>query len=527
MFSSFPDQLPSPTDSALFIVIGSGIAGLFTALELSKTGRVILITKTTLNESNTTYAQGGVAAAIGINDSPELHYQDTMMAGAGLCDSAAVLAVVYEGPQRIKQLIDFGVPFDRENGTISLAREAAHSRRRIIHAGDATGRAISQTLITKVLADKNITFYQDHFGLALVTNDSTCTGIVTACEGQFHLFLGSAILLCTGGLGQIYSKTTNPSVATGDGIALAHNAGAVLKDLEFIQFHPTALYAPPAPPFLISEAVRGEGAILLNAAGERFMPNYHPLAELAPRDIVARSIFTEIQKTNHPSVFLDLSKIGPTNIKIRFPYIHEKCLEFGLDITTTPIPVAPAAHYTMGGVASDLWGHTSLPGLYVAGEVAATGLHGANRLASNSLLEGLVFGGRVADELKRQTLALPKYDSKLNAHYPPLLTDYASSAADYAALHSLADNYLGIVRHQDGLEKAKTLLNSRLHTPQSFALDPGYFELQNMYHLTELLIKAAITRTESRGGHFRSDFPTPQNEWRKHILFQNNSMEVT
>ena len=321
MLHSFPEQLPPLLDSAPIIIAGGGIAGLYAALLLSKQYRVILITKTVLPESNTHYAQGGIAAAIGLNDSPEYHYQDTIMAGAGLCDPEAVLALVYDGLSRVKHLIALGTPFDRIQAEISLTREAAHSRRRILHAnGDATGKAISNTLINHI-RNSNIIVYENTFALALVTKQSRCQGLAVIHQGNIRLLSGAAVILCTGGLGQIYSKTTNPPVATGDGMALAYNAGAALRDMEFIQFHPTALYLPPAPPFLISESVRGEGAILLNHHGERFMTRYHTLGELAPRDVVARAIFAELQQEKNPNVYLDLSQIEPTVIMTRFPNI--------------------------------------------------------------------------------------------------------------------------------------------------------------------------------------------------------------
>lgn len=525
MLSSFPSHQPSIVDSAHFIVIGSGIAGLYSALELSKIGSVILITKSTLAESNTSYAQGGIASALDTHDSPELHYQDTIMAGAGLCNSEAVLALVYDGPKRVKHLIELGVPFDRDqDNQISLTREAAHSRRRILHAdGDATGREISKTLIAKV-RQSNIKVYENCYSLALATNaNKQCRGVVVILKGELKLFLTSAVILCTGGLGQIYGKTTNPSIATGDGMALAYNTGAALRDLEFIQFHPTALYLPPAPPFLISETVRGEGAILLNSKGQRFMPDYHPLAELAPRDIVARAIFAEIQRCGTPSVFLDLSKLPPSLIKERFPNIYETCLNYGLDITTNLIPVAPAAHYVMGGVVTNLQGQTSVSGLFAAGEVAATGVHGANRLASNSLLEGLVFAGRIADYLSKNPLANGVTTDQLQLHYPQLLTDYDSLEQDLQFLHEIMDRYLGIVRTETDLVKALNLIKKR-HTNivNHFELNPAYFELQNMYALAQLMLKSALTRVESRGGHFRSDYPNPENDWRKHIVFKKS-----
>jgi L-aspartate oxidase len=526
MLKVFPTNPPPLLDAAPFIVIGSGIAGLYSALELSKTGRVILITKASIAQSNTYYAQGGIASAIGLNDSPEFHYQDTIMAGAGLCNSEAVLALVYEGLNRVKHLIKLGVPFDQKQGELSLTREAAHGRRRILHAdGDATGRAISQTLI-ELVRKSNITIYEEHFALALVTRDDQCCGVVTVNNQQLHLILGTAVILCSGGIGQLYGKTTNPSIATGDGMMLAYQAGAVLRDLEFIQFHPTALFLPPAPPFLISESVRGEGALLLNISGERFMPRYHQLAELAPRDIVARAIFKEIQREGISNVFLDLSKIEPDLIKSRFPNIYDTCLNYGLDIASEPIPVAPAAHYIMGGVMTDLYGLTSIPGLFAAGEVAVTGVHGANRLASNSLLEGLVFSGRIANHLKTQPLNLSVETNNLKIYYPDLQLEYDALQSGLVSLHQITDRYLGIIRDEQGLEEAERLLTPSPLRKLEFELNPDFFELQNMSQLAAMIAKAARIRKESRGGHFRSDFPTPDQNWRKHIHFHNNEIEV-
>lgn len=528
MHTSFPTRLPDLADSAAYIIIGSGVAGLYTALELSRTQRVILITKAAITESNTSYAQGGIASALGVQDSPQLHYEDTIMAGAGLCNPEAVLTLVHEGPGQVRNLIRLGTPFDRTaSGEISLTREAAHSRPRILHAdGDATGREISKSLIAKVRSNSNITIYEEHFACALVTQGERCCGVVTLHQGRFNLFLSSALVLCTGGLGQIYGKTTNPAIATGDGMMLAYHAGAALRDLEFIQFHPTALVLPPAPPFLISETVRGEGAILLNQAGERFMPRYHSLAELAPRDVVARAIFSEISQSGAASVYLDLSGIPKTTIRNRFPNIYETCLKYGLDIVSQPIPVAPAAHYMMGGVVTDLSGRTGIPGLYAAGEVAATGVHGANRLASNSLLEGLVFGSRAAADIQQTSAPVPEITAELKVHYPPLYTDYSHLSEDLNRLRQLMDQHLGIVRCATGMEKAlEHLERFRVAAPTPVpAL--AYLELQNMIDLAKLMFKAALTRTESRGGHFRSDCPEPANHWRKHISFANSTMEV-
>lgn len=527
MLSTYPNNLPPLTDTATCIVVGSGIAGLSLALKLSQRYSVIIVTKSTLEQSNTNYAQGGIASALEPYDSPELHYQDTIMAGAGLCDSQAVLSLVYDGPERVRELIKLGVPFDRNaNNKISMSREAAHSRRRILHAdGDATGREIAKTLIQQVKENPNITIYENHFVLSLVSQADRCCGIIALHHGQTKLILGGAVALCTGGIGQIYSSTTNPFVATGDGMALAYNAGAALQDMEFLQFHPTALSLAGAPPFLISEAVRGEGAILLNRTGHRFMPEYHPLAELAPRDVVARSIFAEIQKGASP-VYLDLSQIEPATVRTRFPNIYETCLNYGLDISVNPIPVAPAAHYVMGGVATDLFGRTNLPGLFAAGETACTGVHGANRLASNSLLEGLVFGNQIAEYIIKHPVSISEAITDLQTYYPPLYTEATNLDKSLARLHHLTDNYLGIVRDQSGLTTAQQLLKEQTGNHQGFSWDPAFFELQNMYGLASLMFQAALTRTESRGGHYRSDYPDPQNTWQKHIIFINSRMEV-
>lgn len=526
MQTNFPANPPPLTDRAPYLVIGSGIAGLYTALELSNSGPVILIAKSELSESNTTYAQGGIAAAIGNHDSPELHYQDTIMAGAGLCVSDSVLTLVHEGPNRVRHLIDLGVPFDRSENELALTREAAHSRRRILHAdGDATGREVTRSLISKVQA-ADIRIYEDHFVLALVKHQGKCCGVITINNDDYHFFLTGAVILCTGGLGQIYGKTTNPKIATGDGIALAYYAGAVLRDLEFIQFHPTALYLPPAPPFLISESVRGEGAILLNHKGVPFMSDYHPLAELAPRDIVARAIFTEIKKNGNDCVYLDLARIGASTVRGRFPNIYNKCASYGLDITAEPIPVAPTAHYAMGGVATDLYGRTNISCLYAAGEVSNTGVHGANRLASNSLLEGLVFGGRIAEHLQKLSIGIPEPHQEFEICYPKLYTCFESTESDLTKLHQITGHDLGIIREQNGLSEAYNLLNLEPLSHPNFHLKPNYFELQNMYLIAKLVAKAALARTESRGGHYRSDYPKPKANWRKHIELFGENMEV-
>jgi L-aspartate oxidase len=378
-----------------YIIIGSGIAGLFTALQAAQHGQVLVITKAALAESNTRYAQGGIAAAIGIADSPQLHYEDTLLAGAGLCDPAAVRVLTDEAPARIYDLIRLGVQFDTDSGGIALGLEAAHQARRILHAGgDATGRYIELALCD-VLRQAGVTVREHTYVSEIVVEDGRAAGVWAQREGASpELIRAAQIVLACGGAGQLFASTTNPAVATGDGVALAYRTGAALADLEFYQFHPTALQLPGQPTFLISEAVRGEGAYLRNSAGRRFMPGYAPQAELAPRDVVARAIVAEMERSAGP-VFLDLRHLDATTVHRRFPTISAFCRERGLDIAADLLPVAPAAHYFMGGVRTNIWGETSVPGLYACGEVACTGVHGANRLASNSLVEGLVFGWRI------------------------------------------------------------------------------------------------------------------------------------
>jgi L-aspartate oxidase len=501
-----------------FLVVGSGIAGLYTALKLSEFAEVTLITKETLEESNTAYAQGGIAAAISPSDSPELHYEDTIRVGAGICLPAAVKILVNEGPERVRELISLGVPFDCQAGEPALTREAAHSRSRILHAdGDATGREISRALTHDVINNPRIKIKENIFVAALLTGPEGCYGILALEEtGETKCFLSGATILATGGCGQIFSDTTNPKVATGDGMAVAFRAGAALSDMEFMQFHPTALYLPTAPRFLISEAVRGEGGLLRNKQGVRFMPSYHEQAELAPRDIVARSIFCEMKKTGDDHVYLDLSSLAPDRIKSRFPNIYETCLEYGVDITKEMIPVAPAAHYMMGGIATDLWGRTALPHLFACGEVANSGVHGANRLASNSLLDGLVLGHRIFEYFKTHKLSFSELPQELKAEINGE-TDPATIKNDLNFLKMLVSKELGIIRNQEGLEFLLHQLSSS-SSGENSSLKPQYLELQNMRLIARLMATAALERKESRGSHFRSDYPAPDPSWIKRIF---------
>ncbi len=493
-----------------FVVVGAGIAGLRAAIELAAAGEVLIIAKETLEESSSEYAQGGIAAAVGEDDAVELHEQDTLMAGDGLCDPDAVRVLVREAPAAIRQLIEWGAQFDREDSRLALGREGAHSRRRILHAqGDSTGREIARTLYQRAASLPGVRFQSFSAVTDLLLADGEVAGVL-ACEAPSRRSLpiyARAVLLATGGLGRVYSATTNPEVATGDGVAAAWRAGAVLSDLEFVQFHPTALHLEGAPPFLLSEALRGEGAWLINARGERFMPRYHALAELAPRDVVARAILQEMSRTGTPHVFLDLRHLGGDFLRRRFPRIFQTCLRYGLDLERQPAPVRPAAHYAMGGVWTDLHGRTSLPRLYAAGEVAATGAHGANRLASNSLLEALVFGARAgvamcecASAPLRGTARAPE------APFPQI------SARE---LQMLAWEKCGIIRCGADLEEACRLLEA---TPTLQRPEPNraLFELRNMHTVVRLIARCALAREESRGAHYRTDFPVKRPEFQKH-----------
>jgi L-aspartate oxidase len=396
--------MPSAPAQSDFLVVGAGVAGLRAAIDLAAAGSVTVLAKREVSDSNTQWAQGGIAVALSDEDEISLHLQDTLQAGDGLCNPDAAKVLVEDAPERIEQLIQWGTEFDRQGTKLTFGREGAHSRNRILHAhGDSTGREILRALYAKAQTLKNISVLEFEFSTDLIMEAGRVCGIHLITEkGQTQHMSAAAVLLATGGLGQLYRNTTNPSVATGDGVAMAFRAGAEVSDMEFIQFHPTALYLKKAPRFLLSEALRGEGAYLRNLEMDRFMPKYHPMAELAPRDVVARAIVHELEvsRTKDPVVYLDLTHLDAEHIKKRFPRIYATCLQYNIDITTELIPIRPAAHYSMGGIRSDLEGRSTLPGLYVAGEAAATGVHGANRLASNSLLEGLVFGARAGQAMR-------------------------------------------------------------------------------------------------------------------------------
>jgi L-aspartate oxidase len=511
-----------------YAVVGSGIAGLRAAIELTGSGSVLVLAKSDLSDSATAWAQGGIAVALSDEDEISLHEQDTINAGDGLCRIEAVSLLVEEGPKYITQLIEWGTEFDRAGTKLAFTREAAHSRSRILHAhGDSTGREISRALLARAHTIPRLHLRAHAFTTGLILERGNAVGLrfIDELDGSHHELRAGAILLATGGLGQIYRETTNPEVATGDGMAIAYEAGAVLSDMEFMQFHPTALAVKDAPRFLLSEALRGEGGILRNANLERFMKRYNEAQELAPRDVVARAIVSEMLRTQSSHVYLDMTKKSEEFLKKRFPRIYETCANYGVDLATDMAPVCPAAHYMMGGVKTDLWGRTSIPGLYAAGETAATGVHGANRLASNSLLEGLVFGARAGQAMskdapvaKRSGAALPGNqapkpgNSTGNSKGHPKPT--AKSAPHAAALTKIREimwRCVGIMRSGAELTAAIKQLEA-VELPKSEKCDRAECELQNLHTLAVLMARAGLAREESRGSHYRSDFPYRDDE---------------
>lgn len=499
------------------LVVGTGIAGMYTALKVKHLGRVMVLTKSKLEESNTEYAQGGIAAAIGTEDSPRLHFTDTLEAGAGLCDEDAVKVLVEEGPDCVRELIAMGTRFDKnEEGDYALTREGAHSQRRILHAnGDATGDEVRRALQQKI-HEEGIPVYENQYLVDVLTHEGRCIGVLALDDhDRMTAYLARATILATGGAGQLYINSTNPEVATGDGIAIAYRAGAEISDVEFVQFHPTALYGEGSPKFLISEAVRGEGAKLLNSNGERFMPAQHPRAELAPRDVVARAIVAEMRQTNHPCVYEDAREIP--NVTHRFPGIYAELLKRGTDITKDLIPVAPAAHYMMGGVKTDVDGRTSIAGLYACGEVACTGIHGANRLASNSLVEGLVFGGRIARALEQELSTIPK-ETSFGARSGPAIPVRPVNLL-WAEIQQLMWDHVGILRDAEALKVAIARLTEIVDSLSGALKTRAGFQVANLATVALLVAQAALTREESRGGHYRSDYPhTDDEHWKRHVI---------
>ena len=505
-----------------YIIIGSGIAGLNTALLAREHGSALILTKGQVDDCNTRYAQGGIAAAIGAGDTPALHMQDTLTAGAGLCDPEAVQVLTQEGPQRVTSLIQWGVPFDTMHGEISLGREGAHSLPRILHAGgDATGQHIELTLARRV-AEAGIDVLDYTLATRILVEEGRAGGVETLDlkTSRQETFAGRFIVVATGGAGQLYRYTTNPEVATGDGVALAFRAGAQVMDLEFYQFHPTALSMKGAPSFLLSEAMRGEGAVLRDRAGRAFMSDYHPLADLAPRDVVSRAIAAEMERAGGAPVFLDISHLPDDTVQGRFPTIYHFCLSHGLDITRAPAPVAPAAHYMMGGVKIDTWGRTNVPGLYACGEAACSAVHGANRLASNSLLDTLVFARRLVNSTRGQAPESPPSDA--GACLAPGLPQRAAVCANAPApsranLQDLMWRNAGINRNGSRLLLSARILNLWQRT-MSAPDDRSSWELSNMALLGRLMVESALLRQESRGSHFREDFPDTLSHWEKHVV---------
>jgi len=494
-----------------FLVVGSGVAGLHTAWRASEQGNVLLLTKRSLFDSATSYAQGGIAAALGAGDSPKLHRRDTLAAGAALCDAAAVQVLVDEGPARVRELQAAGAKFDLEpdTGRFRLGREAAHSRKRIVHAhGDQTGAEVARTLVHRVRRSRRIKVLEKARVLDLIVRRGVCVGVRASVQGKATEIIADVTVLATGGCGQVYRYTTNPVVATGDGFAIAHRAGVTLADMEFVQFHPTALDTPENPLALISEAVRGEGATLVNEKGVRFMKKIHKLAELAPRDVVARAIVRQQRKGHR--VFLDARKLAATFAR-RFPGILALCKARGIDPRRDLIPVTPAAHYMMGGIVTDLRGRSNIDRLYAVGEVSRTGVHGANRLASNSLLEGLVFAERVArDIIGISTLASAPSARKWSV---PVLVDRGAAQVAADTTREVMWRDAGVIRTAAGLRSARDRLRDLERR-----LPVGATEEQNLVQTARLIVEGAIRRKESRGGHYRSDYPRSKGAWRgKHI----------
>jgi len=509
-----PPQLKKPkllqTD---FLILGAGVAGIRAALELSQQGRILMVAKGGPQDNNSFYAQGGVAVALSEEDDVDLHFTDTLKAGHQLCSRPATKILVEEGPLRIFELIEWGANFDTIDGKLAFTKEGAHSRHRILRAGgDATGSEMVRALGAKARELPNLTWMGNHFGVELLLQDGRCCGasVLNELTGEIQWIFASAVLLATGGAGQIYARTTNPPNATGDGIAMAYRAGAALEDMEFVQFHPTSLYLPTSPPFLLTEALRGEGGILRNNRCERFMKNYHKNQELAPRDVVSRAIWAEMQRTKARHVYLDVTHLGSNFLKNRFPTIYSTCLRSDIDIAEEWIPVSPSAHYFMGGVKTDLHGATTLPGLFAAGEVACSGVHGANRLGSNSLLEGLVFGYRAAQAASQfaRSQSLPS-----NAMEPVTLSKKRTpiSLQDVEKLRNSLRRLMwmkvGLVRTGDSLKKAKEQLEGWAYKLSVPPLTRSALETRNMIQVGQCVAEAAEWRKNSVGAHFREDFP--------------------
>lgn len=508
------------------LIIGSGLAGLRAALAVDPQLSTVVISKDGLRQSNSSQAQGGIAAVLGPDDCFSNHTADTLTAGGSLCDRGVVEMVVAEAPQRIAELIAWGTKFDRSGDRLALGREGGHSHDRIAHAlGDATGKEVMRVVIERASQLTNVQTWEHTFTIDLVTHEGRCRGaLVWNSQHGKTLVWAKQTILATGGAGQTYRETTNPDVATGDGMAIAYRAGAELKDMEFIQFHPTVLYIAGSSRNLITEAMRGAGARLVDRFGHRFMPDYDPRAELAPRDVVSQAIVSQMEKTRHPNVYLDLTHLEPAWVRGRFPGIDSICSEFSLDITRDRIPVRPGAHYMMGGVTVDVQGRTTVPGLWAAGEVSCTGLHGANRLASNSLLEALVFGTHAGEGASEQAATMSDNFSALVLENPSARpsTEPLDLADIRNSLKSLMWRNCGVRRDADGLQEAAENIDRwcRYVLPRQFS-DPSGWELQNMLELARLIIRSALARQETRGSHYRTDYPGSDDQnWQRHSVFR-------
>ncbi len=511
------------------LVIGGGIAGLTAAVGAANRWHVGLITKGDLDETATFLAQGGIAAAIGDYDSPELHFEDTLVAGVGLCDAAAVRVLVEEGPSRVIELEKLGAKFDRRDGKLILASEGAHSVPRVVRAGgDATGSVVASALAEAITSGSRVELHENEFVIDLLMDAGRCVGAVSLDrEGELTVTLARAVVLACGGAGQVFAHTTNPLVATGDGQAMAYRAGAVMRDMEFMQFHPTALYGSENPTLLVTEALRGEGAYLLDDAGERFMVGSHPRGELAPRDVVVRHIKRVFDRDRTDRVWLDARHLDCAFLQERFPTVYNGLKARGYDLCSQLIPIAPASHYFIGGALTDTWGRTGTPGLFACGETASTGIHGANRLASNSLLEGLVFGDRTVRELNRYLAVSDPAVRKVRldlADEPREGNDPALVAEQRSAVAQIMTRLCGIVRTKEGLQEAAASLVAIESTLAAPGLNVGELELFNLLTVARHMVASAALREESRGVHLRSDFPERDDaQWRRHVLVERDA----
>ena len=510
------------------LIIGGGLAGLRAANAVDPRLSVLVVTKDVIQQSNSTYAQGGIAGVLDPDDRFEEHIQDTLVAGGTLCDQQVVDMVVREAPRRIQELQEWGTHFDEQAGRIVLGREGGHSKSRIVHAlGDMTGREVMRAVIARTQALENVRIWENTFTLDLLTHDGACKGAIVATQHHEKMFVWARqTILATGGAGQIYRESTNPPVATGDGHAMAYRAGALMRDMEFMQFHPTVLYIAGGSRSLITEAVRGEGGRLVDKDGVRFMPQYDPRLELAPRDVVSQAIVSQMEKTRHPCVYLDVTHLDADFVRKRFPGIAAACLQFGIDITQDKIPVRPGAHYMIGGVSVDLAGRTSVPGLWAAGEVSSSGLHGANRLASNSLLEGLVYGAHAGEQASIAASAMNGSFQVSPIENPPVKAP--SEPLDVAdirnSLKALMWRSAGVRRNRELLEEALDNVDQW----RSYVLvrqfdDLAGWELQNMLTVSRVMIQSALAREESRGTHLRTDFPQADEAWNRHQEFSRGA----